>query len=325
MAGSPDSLASSPPLNDVTLLDAYSRAVVGAVDIVGPAVVSIEVNGRGARDAGTGAPSSGSGFLIAPDGLVVTNSHVVDGAKELRVTLGDGRTFRADVVGDDPATDLAVIRIDAAGLPWVSLGDSSAVRPGQVAVAIGSPYGFQRSVTTGVVSALARTLRSRTGRLIDDVIQTDAALNPGNSGGPLVTTHGDVIGVNTAVILPAQGLCFAIASNLVRVVVSRLLRDGRVRRSQLGIGGETTPVSTAIARTLGLAVRSGIRIVAVEPHSPAAAAGLRVGDLMVHFADRPATSVDDLHRLLDDQWIGRPARVTVIRAGEVLRVVVVPR
>ena len=325
MAGSSDSLASSPPANDLTLLDAYSRAVIGAVDIVGPAVVSIEVNGRAARDAGPGAPSSGSGFLIAPDGLVVTNSHVVDGAKELRVTLGDGRTFRADVVGDDPATDLAVIRIDAAGLPWVSLGDSSAVRPGQVAVAIGSPYGFQRSVTTGVVSALARTLRSRTGRLIDDVIQTDAALNPGNSGGPLVTTHGDVIGVNTAMILPAQGLCFAIASNLVRVVVSRLLRDGRVRRSHLGIGGETTPVSTTIARTLGLAVRSGIRIVAVEPHSPAAAADLRVGDLMVHFADRPATSVDDLHRLLDDQWIGRPARVTVIRAGEVLRVVVVPR
>ncbi len=179
MAPSPDPLGPAQPVSDAALLDAYSRAVIGAVDLVGPAVVSIEVNGRAARDSAPGAPSSGSGFLIAPDGIVVTNSHVVEGAKDLRVTLGDGRLFRADVVGDDPATDLAVVRIDASGLPWVSLGDSAAVRPGQVAVAIGSPYGFQRSVTTGVVSALARTLRSRTGRLIDDVIQTDAALNPG--------------------------------------------------------------------------------------------------------------------------------------------------
>jgi S1-C subfamily serine protease len=262
--------------DDADLLDAYSQAVIGAVDIVSPAVVGIEATRAKTSDHPSHAPGqggAGSGFLFAPEGLIVTNSHVVDGARNLRVTASDGRTFVGDIIGEDPATDLAVVRIDGGQLPFVQLGDSSAVRVGQVAIAIGNPYGFQCSVTTGVVSALGRSLRSRTGRLIDDVVQTDASLNPGNSGGPLVTTRGAVIGVNTAVILPAQGLCFAIASNIVKFVVTRLLRDGRIRRSYLGVAGQSVPVPTRVARAHQLAVRSGIRVEAVEDHSPAAAAG----------------------------------------------------
>jgi len=209
------------------LLDAYSRAVVGAVELASPAIVSVQV---GRQSDGNGKHAAGSGFLFTPDGLIVTNSHVVAGAGFIRVGLADGRTPDADLVGDDPATDLAVLRVSGGPFPWLALADSSRARVGQVAIALGSPYGFQSSVTSGVVSALGRSLRGRTGRLIDDVIQTDASLNPGNSGGPLVTTSGEVIGVNTAIILPAQGLCFAIASNIVRFVAARLIRDGRVRR-----------------------------------------------------------------------------------------------
>ena len=310
-------------LSDDELLDAYSRAVIGAVGVVSPAVVGVEV-GHSGRPAGQ--PSgTGSGFLFTPDGLIITNSHVVHGAQAVGVRLPDGRESQADVIGDDPSTDLAVLRISGGPFPWISLGDSSAVRVGQVAIAVGNPYGFQHSVTTGVVSALGRSLRGRTGRLIDDVIQTDAALNPGNSGGPLVTTAGHVIGVNTAVIMPAQGLSFAIASNIVRFVASRLLRDGRIRRSYIGVAGERTPVPRRLAREHSLAVSSGIRVAGIEPSSPAAAAGVQTGDLIVSFEGVAVAGVDELHRLLDEERIGRPSRLVVLRAGELRQLTVVPR
>jgi S1-C subfamily serine protease len=300
-------------LDDDSLLDAYSRAVIGAVDLVSPAVVGIEI--RRARDSAGPPQGAGSGFLFTPDGLIVTNSHVVDRAPAVGVVLPDGRSFDADVIGNDPATDLAVVRISGGPFPWISLGDSSAVRAGQVAIAIGNPFGFQHSVTSGVVSALGRSLRGRTGRLIDDVIQTDAALNPGNSGGPLVTTSGQVIGVNTAIIMPAQGLSFAIASNTVRFVASRLVKDGRVRRSYIGVAGERIPVPRRMAREHALAVTSGIRVRAIEPASPAAAAGVEEGDLIVSFAGIAVAGVDELHRLLDEERIGRPVQMARPRGG----------
>jgi S1-C subfamily serine protease len=311
------------PGEDDDLLDAYSRAVIRAVDAVSAAVVGIEVEQAG--PTARGRQGAGSGFLFTPDGLIITNSHVVEGAQRIAVSLPDGRRFDADRIGEDPATDLAVLRIGGGSFPFLDLGDSSTVRVGQVAIALGNPYGFQHSVTTGVVSALGRTLRGRAGRLIDDVIQTDAALNPGNSGGPLVTTAGKVIGVNTAVILPAQGLCFAIASNIVRFVASRLLRDGRIRRSYIGVAGEKVPVPRLLARTHAIAASSGIRVASVEPQSPASAAGLREGDLIVSFDDVPTAGVDELHRLLDEDRIGRPGQMTILRAMELRRVVVVPR
>ena len=247
--------------DDGELLDAYSQAVVRAVEMVGPAVVKIDVDRGG-----------GSGVVFTPDGLVLTNSHVVERTDRLRVMLPDGRSMRADPIGRDVHTDLAVIRVDgSAGPPltWATLGDSRSVRVGQVAIAIGNPYGFHHSVTTGVVSALGRSLRARSGRLMDDVIQTDAALNPGNSGGPLVTTRGEVIGINTAMILPAQGLCFAIASNTARFVAAQLIRDGHIRRSYIGVAGQNVPVPRALARANQLAVSSGVLVASVEPESPA--------------------------------------------------------
>lgn len=314
------------PIADPDLLDAYSHAVTSAVDIVSPAVVSVVVENR-RKDARAGADrgGTGSGFVFAPDGLIITNSHVVSGATSTRVSFADGQTHDADIVGDDPATDLAVLRISGGPLPWVQLGDSSAVRVGQIAIAVGNPFGFQTTVTSGVVSALGRSLRSRTGRLIDDVIQTDAALNPGNSGGPLVTASGRVIGVNTAIIAGAQGLSFAIASNIVRYVASTLLREGRVRRGYLGIGAERTTVSRRIERAHHLAAASGLRVMAVEPQSPALAAGVRPGDLIIRFAGHDVSGVDELHRLLDADRIGRPAELAVIRTGELLHLIVVPR
>jgi S1-C subfamily serine protease len=299
---------------DDVLLDAYSRAVIHAVDLVGPAVVRIEGNKSG----------SGSGFVFTPDGLIITNSHVVSGAHRLAVTLPDGRSTRGDVVGDDPETDLAVLRIDGGHLPCARLGDSDAVRVGQVAIAIGNPYGFDCSVTTGVVSALGRSLRARSGRLMDDVIQTDAALNPGNSGGPLVTARGEVIGVNTAMILPAQGLCFAIGSRTVSFVVSRLIRDGRIRRSFIGVGGRKVPVSRRLARYHGLAVSSGILVVSIEPNSPAAVAGLCANDIITSFGETSISGVDDLHRCLTEDRIGVPASLTVLRGVERRRLEIVP-
>jgi S1-C subfamily serine protease len=305
-------------LDDDALLDAYSRAVIHAVEVVGPAVAKIDV-GRG----------GGSGFLFTPDGLVLTNSHVVSGASNIRVALSDGRDFRADVVGDDPDTDLAVVRLmvateDTAPLPWATLGDSRAVRVGQVAIAIGNPYGFQHSVTSGVVSALGRSLRSRSGRLMDDVLQTDAALNPGNSGGPLVTTAGEVIGVNTAMIQPAQGLSFAIASNTARFVAARLIRDGRIRRSVIGVAGQNVPVPRAIARAHAIAVASGILVSAIEAGSPAAAAGLYEGDVIIAFAGSPVAGIDDLHRHLSEERIGVATRVVVLRGSVRRELSVVP-
>ena len=302
--------------DDSDLLDAYSRSVIRAVEKVGPAVVKIDVDRGG-----------GSGVVFTPDGLVLTNSHVVHRAQRMAMTLADGRTFRADVVGDDPDTDLAVVRagVEAGGsLPWANLGDSRAVRVGQIAIAIGNPYGFQHSVTAGVVSALGRSLRSRSGRLMDDIIQTDAALNPGNSGGPLVTTRGEVIGINTATILPAQGLCLAIASNTAQFVAARLIRDGRVRRSYIGVGGQTVPIPRALARANQLAVSSGVLVVAVEPQSPAAVAGVRDGDVILAFAGEPISGIDHLHRHLTDDQIGVPSTMTVLRNGARRQIAVVP-
>jgi len=299
--------------DDGALLDAYSEAVIHAVDLVGPAVVKIDA-----------ARGGGSGVLFTPDGLILTNSHVVEGAGALTVVMTDGRSMRADVIGQDADTDLAVIRVDGSALPWATLGDSRAVRVGQIAIAIGNPYGFHHSVTAGVVSALGRSLRARSGRLMDDIIQTDAALNPGNSGGPLVTTRGEVIGVNTATILPAQGLCFAIASNTARFVAARLIRDGRIRRSYIGLAGQTVPIPRGVARENQLAVTSGVFVVSVEPGSPAATAGLKDGDVVLSFAGTPVTGVDDLHRLLTEERIGEPTVVTFLRAARRRQITVVP-
>jgi S1-C subfamily serine protease len=305
-----------PQPNDSELLDAYSTAVIRAVDAVGPAVVKIEA-GRGA----------GSGVIFTPDGLVLTNSHVVEGAKTLTAVMPDGRSLRADLVGHDGDTDLAVVRADAShgpALPWATLGDSRAIRVGQIAIAIGNPYGFHHSVTAGVVSALGRSLRAKSGRLMDDIIQTDASLNPGNSGGPLVTTRGEVMGINTAMILPAQGLCFAIASNTARYVAARLIRDGRIRRSYIGVAGQTVPIPRTIARANQLAVSAGVFVVSVEPNSPATSAGLRDGDVILAFADEAVTGIDDLHRLLTDERIGVAAALTVLQNGRRRQLTIVP-
>jgi S1-C subfamily serine protease len=302
-----------PQPDDAGLLDAYSSAVIHAVDIVGPAVVRIDA-----------AKGGGSGVLFTPDGLILTNSHVVDGAGALTVVMTDGRSSRADLIGQDADTDLAVVRIDGSALPWATLGDSRAVRAGQIAIAIGNPYGFHHSVTAGVVSALGRSLRARSGRLMDDIIQTDAALNPGNSGGPLVTTRGEVIGINTATILPAQGLCFAIASNTARFVASRLIRDGRIRRSYIGLAGQTVPIPRAVARENQLAVTSGVFVVSVEADSPAAIAGLRDGDVVLAFAGTPVTGVDDLHHLLTEEKIGEPTAIVILRSARRRQVTLLP-
>jgi S1-C subfamily serine protease len=302
-----------PQPDDAVLLDAYSSAVIHAVETVGPAVVKI--------DAGRGG---GSGVLFTPDGLILTNCHVVENSGPLTVVMTDGRSLRADLIGQDADTDLAVIRVDGSAMPFATLGDSRAVRVGQIAIAIGNPYGFHHSVTAGVVSALGRSLRARSGRLMDDIIQTDAALNPGNSGGPLVTTRGEVIGVNTATILPAQGLCFAIASNTARFVAARLIRDGRIRRSYIGLAGQTVPIPRAVARENQLAVTSGVFVVSVEPNSPAAAAGVKDGDVVLAFAGTPVTGVDDLHRLLTEEKIGEPTAITFLRSARRRKVTMLP-
>src|SRR2546423_5899658 len=301
------------PLEDEQLLDAYSQAVIGAVETVGPAVVNVH---RG--DAG-----AGSGVIFTPDGLVLTNNHVVHGAARVEVNLTDGRVLRADVIGQDAGTDLAVLRVDAT-LPFARFGDSRRVRVGQVAIAIGNPFGFQHSVTTGVISALGRSLRPQSGRLIDDIIQTDASLNPGNSGGPLVTTRGEVIGINTAMILPAQGLCFAIGINTARFVASRLIRDGRIRRAYIGIAGQNIDVPRTMARMNQVAIASAVRVDSVEKGSPAARAGIEKGDIIVAFGDVAAAGVDDLHRVLGEEQINKPIDVAVIRSGRRRTIAVTP-
>lgn len=310
---------------DRDLLDAYSQAVTGAAETISPAVVNVEVRHRAGDMRGERLhEGSGSGFVYTPDGFILTNSHVVHGAVELRVTLTDGREFEAQLVGNDPDTDLAVIRIPAMGLAAGSLGNSQQIRVGQLVIAVGHPYGFQTTVTAGVVSALGRSLRSQSGRLIENVIQTDAALNPGNSGGPLVTASGEVIGVNTAVIRPAQGLCFAIGSNTARDVAMQLMAEGRVRRSYIGISGQTIPLPRRFVLHFGLSKETAVRIASAEPDSPAARAGLQDGDLIIGFGVQPVAAVDDLHRDLTWKRIGTAVPVTVIRHGEKLTIDVTP-
>ncbi|MGH8055936.1 MAG: S1C family serine protease, partial [Candidatus Entotheonellia bacterium] len=317
-ARAPEAISSS----DGMLLDAYSRAVISAVQKVTPAVVNIDVRQRANSRQASGPRSprevhgSGSGFIFTPDGFILTNSHVVHRATAMEVTLSDGRRFRADLVGDDPDTDLAVVRINAPNLVPAELGDSQAIQVGQLVVALGNPYGFQCTVTAGVVSALGRSLRSRSGRLIDNIIQTDAALNPGNSGGPLVTSLGEVIGVNTAVILPAQGLCFAIAINTAAFVAGRLIKDGKIRRGYIGAGGQNVPLPRRTVRFHGLPVESGILVISVEPQSPAQRAGLREGDIIVAYDGQPVAGIDDLHRLLTEKQLRVRALLTIVRGAD---------
>ena len=305
-------------VSDDELLDDYSRAVTRAVEIVAPSVVSIEVSRQESKRQGRADPAaaSGSGFVFAADGLILTNSHVVDGSTHVKVALPDGRDCRADVVGQDPDTDIAVVRITAADLVPVTLGDSRTLRPGQLVVAIGNPYGFHHTVTAGVVSALGRSLRSRSGRLIDQVIQTDAALNPGNSGGPLVTSDGAVVGVNTAIIAGGQGLSFAVPISTVIAVLPPLLRDGRVRRGYLGMAGQNVPLLRRVTRFHRLDQAAAVLVISLEADGPAIAAGVREGDLIVAFDDQPVESLDDLHRVLTEARIGTTARISVLRGAE---------
>jgi S1-C subfamily serine protease len=310
-------------VNDAPLLDAYSQAVIRAAETVSPAVVNIDVrkdNGQGRGRHG----GSGSGFIITPDGFAVTNSHVVSDADKIHVTLSDGHRTEATLVGDDPESDLAVVRLPNSDLPHVTFADSQAIRVGQLAIAVGSPFGFQTSVTAGVVSALGRSLRSRSGRLMDDILQTDAALNPGNSGGPLVDSHGRVIGVNTAIILPAQGICFAIASNTARLVATQLIAYGRFRRSYIGVAGQNVPLPRWLVRQHDLLQESAVAVAGVEPASPAERAGLREGDLLVALDDVSIESIDDLHRQLTSGRAGIACTLTVVRDERRLQVAITP-
>jgi len=328
---STQSTGAAPPIlqSDDDLLDAYSAAVTAAAERVSPSVVNVEIRQR--PDNRQPSPSrpmelrgSGSGFVFTPDGFILTNSHVVHRASRLGVTLPDGRSFEAHLIGEDPDTDLAVIRVNADGLVPAVLGDSKSIRVGQLVVAIGNPYGFQCTVTAGVVSALGRSLRSHSGRLIDDVVQTDAALNPGNSGGPLVTSRGEVIGVNTAVILPAQGLCFAIAINTAKHVAGLLIRNGKIRRGHIGVAGQNVTLQRRLVHQHSLAVTSGILVISLEPKGPAHRAGLREGDVIVAYGSHPVASIDELHRLLTEEQVGTKIELTLLRSGEKLTLEVVP-
>jgi len=313
----PDSL---PATND-ELLDAYSRAVTSAAARITPSVVNVEVHQKSGRGEAHGG---GSGFFFTPDGFILTNSHVVSGASSIEVALADGTRFPATIVGDDPHTDLAVVRISAPNQVAARLGDSDDIRPGQLVVAVGNPYGFQCTVTAGVVSALGRTMRARSGRLIDDVIQTDAALNPGNSGGPLVNSRGEVIGVNTAVIAMAQGICFSIGINTAKFVASRLIRDGQITRSYIGVAGQNVPVHRRVVRFYDLPVEQAVLVMSVEKGSPAEAADLREGDLIVAYGERPISGVDDLHRLLTEEQVGVASPITFIRDTEKIVHTIIP-
>jgi S1-C subfamily serine protease len=310
---------------DRAVLDAYSRSVIGAAEKISPTVVNIEVFHRGGsnRESRSGE-GSGSGFVFAPDGFILTNSHVVHGARLIRVLLTDGREAEAQLIGDDPDTDLAVIRIPLTGLLAAPLGDSHRIRVGQLVVAVGNPYGFQTTVTAGVVSALGRSLRSRYGRLIENVIQTDAGLNPGNSGGPLVVANGEVVGVNTAIIRPAQGICFAIGINTAKFVTGRLIKDGKIRRGYLGLSGENVNVPRRVVHFHRLVVETGVLVAAVEPSSPADRAGLLPGDVIVGYGDQVVRGIDDLHRLLVDEKVGVPMVLTFLRRGELQSFTVTP-
>ena len=310
-------------------LDAYSQAVMAAADKVGPAVVSLQV-GTGRKNVPSDprvtpeAHASGSGFIFTPDGYLLTNSHVVHGATTIHATLADGRQLAAELVGDDPDTDLAVVRAFAPHLDHAALGDSASLRVGQLVIAIGNPYGFQATVTAGVVSALGRSLRAKSGRLIDNIIQTDAAINPGNSGGPLVNAQGQVIGVNTAVIKEAQGICFAIPMSTAMFITHRLIRDGHIRRGYLGLGGQNVPVLRRVTRFYQLPAENGILVISVEPGSPADRAGVIAGDIIVTYNGRHVSNVDDLHKLLISDGIGVEATLSVLRGQEKIDLKVVP-
>jgi S1-C subfamily serine protease len=324
---SPAHTGNEPKLHDLELLDAYSQAVVSTAQKISPSVVKIDVTQTTRTRSGETRErhGGGSGFVFTPDGLILTNSHVVHGAAKIAVSLPDGGRFPAHIIGDDAATDLAVIRVDAPNLMAAHLGDSQRLRVGQLAIAIGNPYGFQYTVTAGVVSALGRSLRSYSGRLIEDVIQTDASLNPGNSGGPLVTSDGQVVGVNTATIMGAQGLCFAIGINTAKFVAGRLLREGRIRRSYIGVEAQTTPLHRRLVRFYDLPKDTGVVVLSVADGSPAQVAGLREGDVIVAFDGKPVAGVDDLHRLLTDARVGVTNSLIVLRWTEKLDLPVVPQ
>jgi len=302
----------------VDVLDAYSQAVTGAAEQVGPSVVSVDVRHRVERRGRPprNVPGQGSGFVFTPDGFILTNSHVVHDATRIEAGFPDGRRLRAELVGDDPDTDLAVLRVEPGALAVAELGDSGTLRVGQLVVAIGNPLGFESTVTAGVVSALGRSFRSVTGRLIDDVIQTDAALNPGNSGGPLVDSRGRVVGVNTAVILPAQGICFAVGINTAKVVTGQLIRHGKIRRGRIGVAGQNVPLLRLAQRAHGLDGKSGVLVTGVEPGSPAARGGVKAEDIIVGFDGKPVTGIDDLHRLLTADRIGAQTTLVVLRGAE---------
>ncbi|HUK90216.1 MAG TPA: trypsin-like peptidase domain-containing protein [Blastocatellia bacterium] len=322
---------------EASLLDAYSQAVISAAERVSPSVVNIEVRqkvegraaGRSRRGGSQGgqpgeAGGSGSGFIFTPDGFILTNSHVVHRASKIDVALSDGRRLPAQLIGDDPDTDLAVIRIGASNLVPVQMGDSQAIKVGQLVVAIGNPYGFQCTVTAGVVSALGRSLRAQSGRLMDNVIQTDAALNPGNSGGPLVTSRGEVIGVNTAIILPAQGICFATSINTAKFVAAKLIKDGQIRRSFIGVAGQDVPLPRRLVKYYDLPRDSAVMVVSLEPDSPAKKAGVLDGDLIIGFENQPISGIDDLHKLLTEERVGRSSPLTIIRRTDKLVLEIVP-
>lgn len=333
-SGARDAAGAADNAAEAELFDAYSRAVIHAADAISPAVVYIEVSRRGSssadgRDSASRAMRSpphatGSGFIFTPDGYVLTNSHVVHGAGRIDVALNDGRRMRAELIGDDPDTDLAVIRIGGNDLTAATLGDSQRIRVGQLAIAIGNPFGFQYSVTAGVVSALGRSLRSQSGRLIDNVVQTDAALNPGNSGGPLASSRAEVIGVNTATILPAQGLCFAIAINTAKLVAAQLMRNGRVERAWIGMAGQDVPLPRRLVRFHSLRTHSGVMAASVERDSPAERAGVARNDVIVGFAGTPIGGIDDLQRMLTGDRVGARSELTVIRGADKLALEIVP-
>jgi len=317
--------------SDEELLDAYSKAVIHAAERVSPGVVNIEVLQRmeGAENLGPCVPpevvGNGSGFIFTPDGFVFTNSHVVHRANKIIVSLADRRRFTAQLIGDDPDTDLAVIRIDGSNLTPVPLGDSQNIRVGQMVIAIGNPFGFQTTVTAGVVSAISRALRTGSGRLLENIIQTDAALNPGSSGGPLVTAKGEVVGVNTAMIFPAQGLCFAIAVNTAKFVAVQLIEEGRVRRSFIGVAGQSIQIQRRVVRYYNLPAENGVLVAGLEKDSPAEKAGIQVGDVIVDYDGQPVDGIDDLQRLLTDKQVGKKTEMTALRKTDKLRFEITPR
>lgn len=316
-----------PRLDEGEIFDAYSRTVIGASEKVSPSVVKIEIEQKGRNVRGREMPvqsGSGSGFIFTPDGFILTNSHVVNGAHKINVVMQDGNRYIADLVGDDPDTDLAVIRINAPHVVSARLGASNRLKVGQLAIAIGNPFGFQTTVTAGVVSALGRSLRAYSGRLIDDIVQTDAALNPGNSGGPLVNSLGEVIGVNTATIMSAQGLCFAIAIDTAKFVAGRLIRDGKIRRSFIGMAGQNVPIPRQFVRYYNLPNDNGILVISMENESPAKRAGLQEGDTIISFAGQKVEGIDELHRLLSDDTVGIKQAITVIRRTEKLELEITP-